>query len=100
MTPAIVARAQYWNPKLWNYATASIRTPFAQEQLGGRWLTFSAAKHPNPGGSWPSTANPWLMATEVYRLTDAPPAGYGAGHAAAKYVHPLPGPRMTLKPNK
>jgi hypothetical protein len=82
VTTAIAQRAWYWNPKLWHYPTLTMASPsFAQEQFGGRWLTFAAAKHPNP--NYPSSGTPFLMATEVYRLTDAPPAGYTAHQQAA-----------------
>jgi hypothetical protein len=83
VTTAIAQRAWYWNPKLWDYGSWSIRQPYAQEQFGGRWLTFSAAKHPHPGAS-----PPYFMSTEVYRLTDAPPAGYSTTQqAAAAHAH-------------
>jgi len=67
-TPDIVARAQYWNPQLWNYASKTIVRPTVQEQLGGRWVTFKAAWH--PGTSGPQT----FMATEAYCLTSPGPS--------------------------
>lgn len=66
-TAVITARALYWNPILWNYASKTIRQPTAQEQLGGQWVTFKAAWHPDASG------NPQgLMATEAYCLGAAP----------------------------
>lgn len=59
---ATQARAQYWSPILWNYATKTIVKPFVTEQTGGRWLTFAAAWH--PGSKGPQT----YMAVEAYRL--------------------------------
>ena len=69
-TPAIIARAQYWNPLLWNYATQSIRRANAQEQLGGQWVTFAAAWHPDSSGT-PHK----LMATEAWCLSSGPQPG-------------------------
>lgn len=67
-TAVITARALYWNPILWNYASKTIRQATAQEQLGGQWVTFKAAWHPDANG------NPQgLMATEAYCLGGAPP---------------------------
>lgn len=66
-TAVITSRALYWNPILWNYASKTIRQPTAQEQLGGQWVTFKAAWHPDASG------NPkGLMATEAYCLGPAP----------------------------
>jgi len=82
-TPAIVARAQYWNPILWNYPTKTIRQATAQEQLGGQWVTFRAAWHPDASG------NPkGLMATEAYCLGGVQPPGPGPT--------PPPGPLTTV----
>lgn len=67
VSAAVVARAQYWNPKLWNYAQKRIVSPFVQEQFGGRWLTFKAAWH--PGDKGPQT----FMSTEAFRLASAAP---------------------------
>jgi peptidoglycan hydrolase-like protein with peptidoglycan-binding domain len=66
VTPAIAARAAYWNPILWDYTRKVIVKPFVQEQFGGAWLTFVAAWHPGAGG--PQT----YMATEAWRLAMAP----------------------------
>lgn len=71
-TPDVVARAEHWNPQLWDFATKTIRQPFVQEQLNGQWMTFKAAWH--PGASGPHT----YMATEAYVL-HAAPAGDVAG---------------------
>jgi hypothetical protein len=68
VSPAVAARASYWNPQLWNFATQTIVKPFVQEQFGGRWLTFKAAQHgTDPHGNK-------VMATEAWRLATAPPA--------------------------
>jgi murein L,D-transpeptidase YcbB/YkuD len=67
VTPAVQARALYWNPLLWNYATRTIRKPYVQEQMNGQWVTFSAAWHPGDHG--PQT----YMATEAWRLASSPP---------------------------
>lgn len=77
VTPAIVSRAQYWNPILWDYPSKTIRKPFVQEQLGGQWVTFSAAWH--PGDKGPQT----YMSTEAWRVASAPPVALPL---------PLPGP--------
>jgi hypothetical protein len=45
LTPDVVQRAWHWNPILWDYPTQRIVKPFAQEQFGGRWLTFVAKWH-------------------------------------------------------
>lgn len=66
-TPDITARAQYWNPKLWNFTTKTIVKPFVQEMFGGRWVTFKAAWHPGDNG--PQT----YMATEAYCMGGAAP---------------------------
>ena len=66
VTPAIAARASYWNPLLWDYPSKTMRKPFVQEQFGGQWLTFAAAWH--PGSAGPQT----YMATEAWRLASAP----------------------------
>jgi peptidoglycan hydrolase-like protein with peptidoglycan-binding domain len=100
VSPAVVARAQYWNPILWNYGTKTIVKPYAQEQFGGRWLTFSAAWH--PGDQGPQT----YMATEAWRLASAlpmpapavtpqpavGPAMPPAGVTTPAQVSPYPGP--------
>lgn len=67
VSAAVVDRAKYWNPILWNYATKTIAKPFVQEQFGGRWLTFSAAWHPGDQGAQT------YMSTEAWRLASAPP---------------------------
>ena len=72
-TAAVVARAQYWNPKLWNFGSKTIVKAYAQEQLGGQWVTFAAAWHPDASGK-PHA----LMATEAWCLKGshfAPPPG-------------------------
>lgn len=81
-TAVIVARASYWNAILWNFATKTIRQPTAQEQLGGQWITFKAAWHPDP-----ITGNAQgLMATEAYCLGGAP------GPSPSPSPSPTPGP--------
>jgi peptidoglycan hydrolase-like protein with peptidoglycan-binding domain len=80
VSAAVVARAQYWNPQLWNYATKSIVKPFVQEQFGGRWMTFAAAWHPGDQGAQT------YMATEAWRLASAQPM--------PTPVVPTPGPTM------
>lgn len=67
VTDTVAQRASYWNPQLWDYPTKTIRKPYVQEQLGGQWVTFAAAWHPGDAG--PQT----YMATEAWRLADAPP---------------------------
>jgi hypothetical protein len=64
-TPDIVARAQYWNPQLWSFATRTIIKPSVTEQYGGRWVTFKAAWHPGDQGAQT------YMATEAYCLASA-----------------------------
>jgi len=59
---AVQQRATYWSPILWNYATKTIVKPFAQENFGGRWMTFVPMWH--PGDSGPKT----YMAVEAWRL--------------------------------
>lgn len=59
---SVASRAQYWNPKLWNFSTQTIAKPTAQEQFGGRWLTFQAVKQNG------------LMSTVVWRLATDPPS--------------------------
>lgn len=75
VTPAISARAKYWNPLLWNFATKTIVKPFAQEQVGGQWMTFAAAWHNNPSTGAPHA----MMATEAWCLKGSrqqmPPPG-------------------------
>jgi len=75
VTPAISARAQYWNPILWNYASKTIVTPYKQEQVGGQWMTFAAAWHADPSTGKPHT----MMATEPWCLKGSrqvmPPPG-------------------------
>lgn len=83
VTPAVVARAQYWNPLLWDYPSKSIRKPYAQEQLGGQWVTFAAAWH--PGDKGPQT----YMSTEAWRLATAPPVALPSA---------TPGPVPTVPP--
>lgn len=81
-TAAIVARAVYWNAILWDFPSKTIRQATAQEQLGGQWVTFKAAWHPDASG------NPQgLMATEAYCLGGAQPP-----------APPQPGPAPTGKP--
>lgn len=80
VSPAVSARASYWNPQLWNFATQSIVKPFVQEQFGGRWLTFKAAQHGTHNGNK-------VMATEAWRLASAPPA--------PGPTPPAPGPQPT-----
>lgn len=74
-TPAVVARAQYWNPKLWNFASKAIVKAYAQEQVGGQWMTFAAAWHPNASTGQPHA----LMATEAWCIKGSvqrmPPPG-------------------------
>ena len=100
VSPAVVSRAQYWNPVLWNYASRTLAKPYAQEQFGGRWLTFAAAWHPGDVG--PQT----YMATEAWRLASAlpmptpvvapqpqvGPAMPPAGVTTPDPVSPYPGP--------
>lgn len=86
VSPAVVARAQYWNPKLWNYAQKRIVTPFVQEQFGGRWLTFKAAWH--PGDKGPQT----YMSTEAFRLASAAPVAPGPTTPPAPTAAPAPPP--------
>lgn len=69
LTSDISARAWYWNPQLWSYATKTIVKPFVQEQYGGQWMTFKAAWHPGKNG--PKT----FMGTEAYVLTNPLPGG-------------------------
>lgn len=66
-SPAVVARAQFWNPQLWNYSSRSIVKPYVQEQFGGRWMTFAAAWHPGDQGAQT------YMATEAWRLASDQP---------------------------
>jgi len=61
-TPEVSQRATYWNGFLWDQGKRTMRKPFVQENLGGRWLTFAAAWH--PGDKGPRT----LMATEAWRV--------------------------------
>lgn len=82
VSAAVVARAQYWNPLLWNFPTKTIVKPFVQEQFGGRWMTFRAAWHPGPSG--PQS----LMATEAFRLANAQPAP--ASPTVPQPPHPPP----------
>lgn len=67
VTATVAARAAYWNPQLWDYPSKTVRKAFVQEQLGGQWVTFSAAWH--PGSAGPKT----YMATEAWRQCTAPP---------------------------
>jgi peptidoglycan hydrolase-like protein with peptidoglycan-binding domain len=67
LTATVTARAAYWNPQLWSYATKTIAKPFVQEMFGGQWVTFQAAWH--PGAAGPHS----YMATEAWRLCAAPP---------------------------
>jgi hypothetical protein len=67
VSPAVTARATFWNPQLWDFPTKRIVKPFVIEQFGGRWLAFRAAWH--PGAQGPQT----FMATEAYRLASAAP---------------------------
>jgi peptidoglycan hydrolase-like protein with peptidoglycan-binding domain len=85
VTDAVVARAQYWNPILWNYATKSIVHPSVCEQQGGRWLQFAAAWH--AGDSGPQT----YMATEAWRQVAASPMPT----PVPVVVVPPPGPAPT-----
>jgi len=89
VTPAVSARALYWNPQLWNYAARTIRKAFVQEMLGGQWVTFAAAWH--PGDKGPQT----YMATEAWRVCTAPPV---APPAPAPTPPPAPPPAPLLTP--
>lgn len=85
VTTAVAARAAYWNPQLWNYATKTIVKQFVQEQFGGSWVTFTAAWHPGTAG--PKT----YMATECWRLCAAGPvAPPTPGPVAPAPVAPAP----------
>lgn len=85
VTPAISARATYWNSRLWNFATKTIVKPYAQEQVGGQWMTFAAAWHPDPRTGAPRA----MMATEAWCLKGSrqvmPPPG-------VLPIRPPPGP--------
>jgi len=63
---AVNARANYWNPFLWDQPNKKIRKAFVQEQLGGQWMTFAAAWHPGDQGAQT------FMATEAWKLAAAP----------------------------
>jgi hypothetical protein len=67
VSTAVAARAAYWNPILWNYASKTIAHPTVCEQFGGRWMTFAAAWHPGDQGAQT------YMATEAWRLASAQP---------------------------
>jgi peptidoglycan hydrolase-like protein with peptidoglycan-binding domain len=84
VSPAIAARAAYWNPLLWNYGTKTIAKPYVQENIGGQWVTFAAQWHPDSGG----TPNQ-LMATEAWRLCSAPPIAPVAPRPATPAGSPL-----------
>jgi hypothetical protein len=82
---AVIARAQYWNPLLWNYASHTIKQPFAVEQFGGRWMAFKAETH-QPGN---------LMATTAWRLKSAAPIAVPAPlipPPPGTSTPPIPGP--------
>jgi peptidoglycan hydrolase-like protein with peptidoglycan-binding domain len=76
----VSSRATYWNDKLWNYASRSMRKTFVQELFGGQWVTFAAAWHPGDKGAQT------FMATEAWRVCTAPPI------APAPAVHNVPPP--------
>jgi peptidoglycan hydrolase-like protein with peptidoglycan-binding domain len=80
VTNEIVARANYWNPLLWNYSTKTQRKPFVQENFGGEWLTFAAAWHPGDKGAQT------YMSTEAWRVKRAAPAAAAPAAAAPAYV--------------
>ena len=89
-TAAIVARAVYWNAILWDFPSKTIRQATAQEQLGGQWVTFKAAWHPDASG------NPQgLMATEAYCLGGAAPPAPPPGPAPLNSIEPV-GPEPEL----
>ena len=67
VSTAVQARAEYWNPILWDYAQKTIAHPTVCEQFGGRWLMFVAAWH--AGDQGPQT----FMATEAWRLASEVP---------------------------
>lgn len=67
VTPAVQARATYWNNLLWNMATKTIVKPYVQEMVGGQWVTFAAAWHPGDKGAQT------YMACEAWRVCTAPP---------------------------
>lgn len=85
VSQAVIARAQYWNPKLWNYTSKTVVRPFVQEQFGGRWLTFKAAWH--PGDKGPQT----YMSTEAFRLASAAPIAPSPQTPSAVMPPPAPG---------
>jgi Putative peptidoglycan binding domain len=62
VTPETSQRAEYWNAKLWDFPSKTIRKPSVTENFGGQWTTFSAAWH--PGDKGPKT----FMATEAWRV--------------------------------
>ncbi len=78
LSAAIIARAQYWNPILWNYRSQTVRQAHAQEQLGGQWITFAAAWHPDANGT-PHK----MMATEAWCLVGPSPTPPAPGPTPA-----------------
>ncbi len=86
LTAAVIARASYWNPILWNYGTQTIKQAQAQEQLGGQWITFAAAWHPDANGT-PHK----MMATEAWCLVGPSPTPPAPGPTpAVAAVGPAP----------
>jgi peptidoglycan hydrolase-like protein with peptidoglycan-binding domain len=90
---AIAARASYWNPILWDYASQTVTHPGICEQFGGRWLQFVAAWH--PGDSGPQT----YMATECWRLaSDQPMPPPGPLVIPLHLPQPMPPPGVLPDP--
>jgi peptidoglycan hydrolase-like protein with peptidoglycan-binding domain len=88
---ATQARALYWSPILWNYASKTIVKPYVTEQTGGRWLTFQAVWHPGPKG--PQT----FMAVEAFRLASEQP-GAAAPMPAEPAAVVVPTPSVVPAP--
>ncbi len=84
VTPAVSARASYWNNLLWDTSKKTVRKPYVQEMMGGQWVTFAAAWH--AGDSGPQT----FMATEAWRVCTNPPVAPSPTPAPAPGQHPSP----------